>query len=371
MSFGKKFSKMLEVNSAKDKDTDVHIGFGKKKLWSSTGVYSLNKLLSGKYKKAFQYGRSVLIGGESGSGKSLAWAITAANEQRNNNAFIFWIDCEHASDEDWFEDAGLDTDPENFEKVEMGTVGNVKKYISNAINLYDKITEKEHRPMMIIIDSWSVLMSEKQKKEADEGKLVGDQGQIAKQIKDVIKAMGHKCARKDIILGGVVHTYESQDMFKPDEKFSGGRGLFYLASQVLLFATEKFKGKLAREFYDEYHEEGVSDSDVIGLRCRIKLFKSRFSKPNESIEILAVHGKGFLRDSGLFDMMKKDGIIEAVAGSKGAYTITEPYSAKLGTDFPEKFTKREFEYLADTLIDYLEPDENEETSEQMEIQEDE
>lgn len=359
MSFASKFRKRIEKVSS----PFIHHGFPDPKTvkWASVGNYAMNKLISGTYTTAFPTGKSIIVGGESGSGKSLILATSAAEAQREHNAYVFWIDTEGASDSTspnydpdkdpeqggkWFKALGVNLDDDNFAYTQAATVEDVKKLITEAVTGIDEMKEDDIRPLVIVVDSWTNIMTEKQTKEAISGVVKGDQGQRAKQLKDLIQGMTHRITRRPIWLWGVVHTYESQDMFDPDEKMSGGRGLVYMASVAFVFTKYKLKAKEAKQFEEDLKD--LSDSKVIGSKAKVRLYKSRFSKPNEMIDVSIVWPNGLDKVSGLFDYLKEEGVIQ----DENAQThyVAWPEGIEPPKGFPATFKKKEFRSLASAIV---------------------
>jgi RecA/RadA recombinase len=342
--FGKKFKKNIE----KFGSPTIHMGLGGNLEWVSCGNYAMNKLLSGSYFNAFMFGRSVLIGGESGSGKSLVLATSAAEAQKEYGTHIIWIDVEEASTYEWMEALGVDISEDMFSPMHAATMEDVKKIIAEVV-AESKAEEGEYEDknkIMIVVDSWSDLMTEKEYKEATTGKMVGDQGQAAKQIKNVIKGAGHLIARSPIIVAGVVHTMESQDKYDPDEKFLGGRGLVYLASLAFLFTKHKLKAEHVKEFNADFEGD---DKKNVGNRAKVKLYKTRFAKPNEEVEVQMVYPNGLDPFSGLFEYMREDGLVVTAKGL-GRYTVDWPEGVTVPSDFPDSFTKKQFKDLAMSIM---------------------
>ena len=338
-TFGKKFKKNIE----KFNSDSIHMGLSGELEWVSCGNYAMNKLLSGSYFNAFMFGRSVLIGGESGSGKSLVLATAAAQAQKEYGTHIIWIDVEEATSEDWLMALGVDVSEEMFSSMHLATMEDAKRAIASVVSVSKEEGEYENRQkIMIVVDSWSALMTEKEMKEASTGIMKGDQGQTAKQLKNVIKGAGHLIARSPIIIAGVVHTMESQNQYDPDEKFLGGRGLMYLASLAFLFTKHKLKGENVKEFDADFEAD---DKKVVGNKAKVKLYKTRFAKPNEEIEVQMVYPHGLNAFSGLFEYMRDDGLIVPSKGL-GRYTVEWPEGLTPPKDFPESFTKKQFTGIA-------------------------
>ncbi|MAZ56795.1 hypothetical protein CL653_03315 [bacterium] len=362
MSFGKK----LKKNILKVQSSTIHHGFPdpRKVKWVSVGNYAMNKLISGRYTKSFPYGKSIIVGGESGSGKSLVFATTAKCAQ-DDGAFVFWIDTENASDQDsydptkdfkktqgkWFKNLGLKVEEDDdFHYTQAATIQDVKSIIANIVDSVSSETDEDNvQPVVVVVDSWTNLMTGKQEKEASSGKVVGDVGQFAKQLKDTIKQCTHLVTRRPILLLGVVHSYESQDMFKPGEQLSGGRGLVYMASAAFLFQKYKLKAGEAKKEDNSFVK--LDTKKVVGTKAVVQLFKSRFAKPNERVTVEMVWPNGLDMSSGLFDLLEEEELIESVSGQ--SYKINWPEGVAPPKDFPEQFTRKAFKPLAKTIAETL------------------
>lgn len=113
----------------------------------------------------------------------------------------------------------------------------------------------------------------------------------------------------------------------------------YLASLAFLFQKYKLKGKDVKEFDEEFEGD---DSTVVGTKCKVKLYKSRFTKPNEAIDVQLVYPHGLDPFSGLFEYMRdSEGLIIPSAG-KGRYKVEWPEGKSAPSDFPDSFTKKQF-----------------------------
>ena len=132
------------------------------------------------------------------------------------------------------------------------------------------------------------------------GENPGDQGQLAKQMKKFVKNCVFLCEQKNVGFLMTNHTYDSQDMFNPDAKVTGGAGIIYASSIVI--ATRK--GKL-KEVADE--KEVASSTGVHGVKVTAMVYKSRFNKPFEKAAIEVPWSQGIDPYSGLVDIFKNDG----------------------------------------------------------------
>ncbi|MCU0208954.1 hypothetical protein N8H20_21080, partial [Mycobacterium tuberculosis] len=82
----------------------------------------LNYRISGDFEKGVPLGKVTVFAGESGSGKSyIVSGLLTANAQKQG-IHVIMIDTEHALDEEWLKNAGVDTSPEKLEHVSMSQI---------------------------------------------------------------------------------------------------------------------------------------------------------------------------------------------------------------------------------------------------------
>jgi hypothetical protein len=129
------------------------------------------------------------------------------------------------------------------------------------------------------------------------------------------------CEQKDLGFLLTNHTYESQDMFNPDPKVSGGAGVQYAASIVV--AMRKFKLK---EVSDE--DQVATATGVHGIKTTCMSFKTRYNKPFEKTTIEIPWSTGLDPYSGLMDLFEMDGLL-VKDGNKMKYTCKDGTEIKL------------------------------------------
>jgi RecA/RadA recombinase len=329
-------------------DSEINVGFSSINRWASTGIYALNRLLSNSYFKSFHYGRTITVYGEPGSGKTLMFALTAAREQRVNGTYIVWVDVETATDNqvgrDWFEMAGVDTSEDKFSRINLATYGKALKQIALFVNDYKSRSANGEilPPIMFVFDSFSTLQSDTNI-EQNEGKkpLTGDQGQLAKQLGNLILRFNSMISNTEIIIAGVLHVQMSQDEYGPRHKTTGGLKALYMASQALMLT----KFELTNEKAEAHNRLSNSPDDKkknIGIRSKASILKSRFSKPFENVVLEIIYPRGIDPYSGLMDLMIEDEII--TSPSQGWYQFTR-------TDGTiQKFRRANFLTYADEMM---------------------
>jgi hypothetical protein len=116
----------------------------------------------------------------------------------------------------------------------------------------------------------------------------------------------------DIGLVTTNHSYASQDMFDPDDKISGGQGVVYAASIVVAMQKRKLKEDA----------DGNKTSEVMGIRSAVKVMKSRYAKPFESMEIKIPYDTGMDPYSGLIELFESKGVL-AKDGNKLKYVAND------------------------------------------------
>jgi len=288
----------------------IPVGFSDPKIWIDTGNYAFNRLISGDYSLGVPLGKVTMFAGESGSGKSLLAANVMRNAQaRDDDPFILLLDSEGAGDKKWYVNAGVDPD-KNFLRAPVFTVSDCTAVVAGFMR--EIVPQDPDRPYLIVMDSLGMLETEAGQEGFLKGQTKGDQGQLAKQLKKFIKNCVYLIEQTNVGFVMTNHTYDSQDMFNPDQKITGGAGIVYASSIVI--ATRK--GKLKDVHADK---EIATSTGVHGVKVNAMVYKSRFNKPFEKMTIDVPWSEGVDRYSGLVSMFETDGLLVKV-GNKLSYT---------------------------------------------------
>lgn len=342
------------------KSPGFKVGFSNIDMWASTPVYSMNRLWSGRWDRAFLFGRNYALYGESGSGKSYFCALAAADAQKKHNALIFWLDAEHANDDvegkKWLERAGIDS--ENLIYMSVASLEQVKTIIAKTSNDYQLAMdngEEDLQPIVFVVDSWAALLTEAQLERTlgkKAGEVVGDMGQKQKQTGDVINAITHLCVGKPILVLGVLHIMDNQDGYGRKHKLTGGHKILYFCSGALALTKKELRiedidSNVAKKGYEEKLENLTADgkkkaSNIGGIISVMEILKSRVSKPFEKIEIQIPYNTGIDPYSGLFELLMQERVISIAAQGWYQYTNTKGELVK--------FRRSEFEKYADEMM---------------------
>jgi hypothetical protein len=128
------------------------------------------------------------------------------------------------------------------------------------------------------------------------------------------------------------HTYQSQDMFDPDDKISGGQGFIYASSIVVAMKKLKLKED----------EDGNKISEVRGIRAACKIMKTRYAKPFETVQIKIPYDTGMNPYSGLVDMFETSGALVKV-GNMLSYT--SPVTGITFKEFRKNLTNEQLDTI--------------------------
>ncbi len=288
---------------------NIPVGFSDPKIWIDSGNFALNRLISGDYNNGVPIGKVTMFAGEPASGKSLLAANVMRNAQKKHNTFILLLDSEGAGDKQWYINAGVDVE-DNFIRVPVFTVSDCTEVVSRFMKEVAEV--QPERSFLIVIDSLGMLETSTGQEKFLKGKTPGDQGQLAKQLKKFVKNCIYLIEQKNVGFLMTNHTYDSMDMFNPDQKITGGAGIIFASSIVI--ATRKYKLK---EVHAE--DEVATSTGVHGIRTIAMVYKSRFNKPFEKTTIEIPWSTGIDPHSGLIDMFETDGLLVKV-GNMLSYT---------------------------------------------------
>jgi hypothetical protein len=165
--------------------------------------------------------------------------------------------------------------------------------------------------VLIVLDSLAMLASttELENYERD-GTVKGDQGQLAKRRKAMLKMLHGKIAMLPRALVFTDHVYP-QDVMLGDGVWAMTNSVKFFPSITALATKLKLK-------------EGT---DVVGIRMRVETYKSRFAKIGSKVELELPYSTGLSPFSGLSDLLETLGAITKsdVPGKKQGWMMsTEP-----------------------------------------------
>jgi len=279
-------------------------GFRDPDTWISTGNYTLNKLVSGRFDGGIPLGKVSVFAGESGAGKSFICSGNLVREAQRQGIFVVLIDTENALDEKWLQALDVDTSEEKLLKLNVAMIDDVAKLISEFMKDYkSQYTDKdeEDRPkVLFVIDSLGMMLTPTDIDQFNKGDMKGDLGRKPKALTALVRNCVNMFGDYNVGLVATNHTYASQDMFDPDDKISGGQGFIYASSIVVAMRKLKLKED----------EAGNKVSEVKGIRAACKVMKTRYAKPFESVQVKIPYETGMSPYSGLVDLAEGGGVLK-------------------------------------------------------------
>lgn len=261
-------------------------GFSDVDEYIHTGNYLLNAQMSGSLRGGYPNARSLGVSGDSGTGKTFL-AMNAIHNAQKQGYAAFYIDTEGALDSTDFISFGINMDMLNYKR--LGIISEVKFYINDIIKLAE---ESPGMKMMVIVDSLTHLLTDKEVSDVEKGHNAQDMGLRAKELRAMFKTFTLDLSNLKIPLIFTAHTYDGQDKYA-GKTMSGGGGPLYAASVVMMLS----KGHLKDDEDDDKKKTGVV--------VRSNTEKNRLAKP-EKIEFHIGFHKGMNPYVGLQDYISWD-----------------------------------------------------------------
>lgn len=313
-------SKLLKLRKALEKK-NITTEMNEPTQWVSTGNAALNYRLTGNVDTGLCNKRTLLLWGESGSGKTFISANISKNVQ-DLGYVIVYLDSENSISEDYMLKIGIDLSPEKFIPINVATIEQAIVAVAEVFAAFDK-DEK----FILVIDSLAGLLSEKEADEFNKGTSKGDMGQLAKKLKLFVKNMNNKISEYDAFCVMVTHAYQNQDLLNGEGKWicTGGKGMQFFPS----FSIKMEKAKL---------KEGGETLEGVRMKCEVT--KTRFTAPFQKCVLHVPYETGIEFEDGLIEILEESGAVTRNGGW---------YSYELNGDVV-KFQKSKLKEHLDNLM---------------------
>jgi RecA/RadA recombinase len=261
-----------------------------------TGSYAFNALLSGSLYGGVADNKIIALAGESATGKTyFTLGMVAQFLKDNPEGMVLYFDSEQAVTSDMFKNRGVDA-----KRVAVFPVATIEEFKTQCVGIVDKILamdESERKPMLIVLDSLGMLSTEKEVNDSAEGKNVRDMTR-AQGVKATFRVLTMKLGKARIPLVMTNHTYDVVGAYVPTKEMGGGSGLKYAASTIVYLSKKKDKD---------------ASGDIVGNIIHCKLFKSRFTKENQMVDVRLNYETGLNRYYGLVQIALDHGIFKKVS----------------------------------------------------------
>lgn len=254
--------------------------------WLNSGCYVVNKVISGSYTKGYACSRLTMITGPSDAGKSFL-TISAAVQAQKKGFGVFIVDSEHALDDDYLKNAGLNVDDDLFFYNDVKSLEAAKKVTSEFIKSV-RDNKKDLPPILMIVDSLDQLKTKSHVEKSEKGEVHNDQGQHAKQLKQFCSDLAHDI--RDVNIFGVLtkQPYVNQDPIMSKVKpFIITEAMRFPFSQILLLQNKRVKNKKTKV--------------VDGIEVTAFAEKTRFCKPFQKCFVKIPYETGIDMYSGILE----------------------------------------------------------------------
>lgn len=292
LDFLKGFEKDLE-------DLELDEGSSKPpRYWFSTGNYVVNKTLSGSFMNGIPQGRVTALVGPSGCGKSFLLS-NIIREAQKAGAIVVPLDSENALDDDFVTKIGVDPNTK-YKYVDVDTIPECIKVVSSFLKNYKAKYEgiEETAPKVLIaIDSLNMLSTETEAENFEKGIAKGDQGQTNKQLKSMLKSFVRAIKHLNISIVVTAHVYKNQDVLNGEGVWIVADAVKYSLSQIAMLTKLKMR-----------EGEGAKRS-VTGIELKVEGYKTRFTRPFQTVKIEVPYETGMNPFNGLFEVAIELGII--------------------------------------------------------------
>jgi RecA/RadA recombinase len=293
---GNFFSDLVE--QLKDEDTTILDDGTASAEYSGcvdTGSYALNALLSGSIYGGAPNNKVTAFAGESATGKTFfVLGIVKQFLDANPEGGVVYFDTEAAVTKGMMKQRGIDP-----KRVIVSEPDTIQKFRHNALRMIEKISavpEDKRPPTMMILDSLGQLSSTKEMEDTAEGKETRDMTK-SQTLKATFRVLNLKLAKIGVPLLVTNHVYDVVGAYVPTKEMSGGSGLKYTASTIVMLSKKKDK----------------DGTEVVGNIIKAKLVKSRLTKENSQVEVRLSYSSGLDRYYGLLDIAEKYNIIKKVS----------------------------------------------------------
>lgn len=268
-----------------------------------TGYYSINRVITGHPKLGIPGGRTIILSGESQSGKTFLAMNTAANAiKQNKYSHVIYFDSEGGAPKDMIENLGVDPD-----LLEHAPVESCEDATAQILRTYEAIKDAQkddpNLRVLLILDSLGMLVPSKIFTDATENNdQKFDQGARARLIRGLVTASTIPAMKTDCGIIFLNHMYSGPEQHPSKIKNqSGGMAPIYAATVALqcsklLVKPEDKKG--SETFYD-------------GSLLRIFSIKNRIARPFFEGAVNIDFKRGITNKyEGLWDAAVKYGFIE-------------------------------------------------------------
>ena len=292
-----------------------------------TGSYILNAALSGSLYGGVPNNKITAFAGEAATGKTFfVLGVMSQFLKTNPDGGVIYFDTESAVTNEMMQQRGIDT-----QRVVKSEPESIQRFRHTSLQVLDNYLEQpvdERRPFLMVLDSLGQLSSSKELEDTAEGKETRDMTK-AQVLKATFRVLNLRLAKAGIPLIVTNHTYDVVGSYVPTKEMSGGSGLKYSASTIVMLSKSKER----------------NGKEVIGNIIKARMQKSRLSRENKLVEVLLTYDKGLDRYYGLIELGESAGVFKKVANRIELPDGRKIYAKQIYENPKEYFTKDIMEAL--------------------------
>ncbi len=288
-----------------------------------TGSFIFNAAISGKLTGGMPDNKAIVLAGDPGTGKTfVALGIVKNFLNSNKKGRVFYFDTESAVTNQMMEERGID-----IKRVVKSEPASIERFRTVAINLLDKyiaLPDDEKFPMLMVLDSISMLPSNKEITDIGEGSDTRDMTK-AQLLKGAFRVLRLRLSKAKVPLIITNHVYAVIGSYVPTKDMGGGSGAKYAADTIVFLSKKNEK----------------VDKDVVGQIIHVKMVKSRLSRENTKVDTRIMYDGGLDKYYGLLPLAEEAGLVKRVANKYEFPDGTKAFEKAIN-DNPEKFFTADF-----------------------------
>ena len=288
-----------------------------------TGSYALNRVLTGDIHKGFPVGRISTLFGQSGSGKSLIAANTAALALKNNKVDVVYIfDSEGGTLVNIFKQHGVD-----MSKVNHIPVASVEQCSVKMLQTYDMLVKARQEYLadpdnndevraICILDSYGALAADKLVNDAvSKDRNAIDMGLGARLKNNLMRGLMMRVVQSNATLLIINHEYQDPSaMFASKvHAMAGGLGIQF-ASHLILQCEKLLIKSTDMDFMTGLEKDDVDSGFFKGNKIKLFVVKNRVCKPAYTATVYVDFNYGIAKYDGLVEDAVKMGYLIDVRG---------------------------------------------------------
>jgi len=260
-----------------------------------TGCYVLNAVVgNGDIYSGLPMGKRITIAGPTSTAKSFFAAhMIKSYLNELENSYVIFFESEGSTISEMATNLEIPED-----RMIILPVMTVEEFKIQSVAILDDILEKQQKDkegtpnFLLCLDSIGMLASEKETKDAKDGKNTVDMTR-SKAVKSVFRLITMKLSLSKISLITIAHTYQTMEMFSR-AVVSGGTGLNYASDVILILSKAKQK----------------DGTEHIGANITCNVEKSRYIPEGQKVKVQILFKKGMSKFSSLVDMAQEFGILK-------------------------------------------------------------